>query len=106
MARKDSLIKVRISDDLKAQAEALAEQMGETLSVIVRDALRRYIDQRNRTGSSDALNPVNYMTPPDSAPLAAEPPAHPYSNQYSGTKKTKIIDPLVGQPAKGKPSDN
>lgn len=90
MVRKDSLIKVRISNDLKAQAESLAEQMGETLSVIVRDALRRYIDQRHQTGSSDAPNPV-YQT------LKVAEPVHPYDNLPAETggkiKKVRVSGP-------------
>lgn len=81
MPRKDSLIKIRISDDLKIQTEALAEQMGETVSVIVREALRRYIDARlqHSTGSGESPNPVVYLGKPEPSLRVAEPPP-PTSN--------------------------
>lgn len=47
MPRKDEILKIRISEDLKKEASAIADEEGETLAVITRMALRNYIDLHN-----------------------------------------------------------
>ena len=80
MQRKDSVLKIRISGDLKAQVEMLADQMGETVSVIAREALRRYVDAKLQlqTGSKEGPNPVLYMGKEEPGLRVAEPPS-PFS---------------------------
>ena len=68
MPRKDNLLKVRISDDLKAEADRLAQEKGETLSVIIREALRQYLD---RTPPAPVEAPA--VQPPAMAPIPPFP---------------------------------
>jgi antitoxin component of RelBE/YafQ-DinJ toxin-antitoxin module len=48
MPRKDAILKIRLAEDLKAEVEAVADSTGETVAVIVRQALRDYIDRRRK----------------------------------------------------------
>ena len=43
MPHKETTIKIRLSGGLKAEIERVAKRRGESLSVIAREALRRYI---------------------------------------------------------------
>jgi len=42
--KKDEILKLRVSKELKSQLEMIAESKGESLSVVVREALRRFIE--------------------------------------------------------------
>lgn len=44
---KKELVKARVSEAMKNDLDALAEEKGETLAVIVRDALRDYIEKHS-----------------------------------------------------------
>lgn len=96
MPRKDALLKVRLTDDLKAEAETLAAAQGESLSVVIRQALRQYLDQhrvdletRDSTPALPRLNPVYPETTPSSMRLN-----EPASFTDAGTATT-------GQPSPG-----
>jgi hypothetical protein len=54
MPRKDAILKIRLAEDLKAEVEAVADSTGETVAVIVRQALRDYIDRRRASSGSRA----------------------------------------------------
>jgi hypothetical protein len=54
--RKDAILKVRISEDLKREAEEIATRTGETVAVIVRQALREYLDRHRERLARDREN--------------------------------------------------
>ena len=54
-----ALLKIRLPEALKSAAEDRAEEMGESLSVVVREALRLYLERPTAiTRPSDAAPPV------------------------------------------------
>jgi hypothetical protein len=68
MPRKESILKIRISDDLKDEVEKIADAQGESLSVIVREALRRYIENQRSGGAKGQTGPqlqINEARPRD-----------------------------------------
>lgn len=81
MPRKDSILKLRITDDLKRDLEQIASERGETISVIVRQALRDYLtslrsQNAEALGASPAADPserVKYDASPSPVALVAEP---------------------------------
>jgi predicted DNA-binding protein len=48
---KDELIKARVSADMKRRLAAIAEDKGETISVVVREAINFYLDSRQQSDS-------------------------------------------------------
>lgn len=52
MPRKDGILKIRLSDDLKGEVERVADAQGETVAVIVRQALREFIDGHYRDAAA------------------------------------------------------
>lgn len=44
MPTKDEILKIRISKALKKEAKEIADLKGETLAVVVREALRQYLE--------------------------------------------------------------
>lgn len=70
MPRKDAILKIRLPDELKRDIEAIAENRGESVAVIVREAMRLYMENHpelpRSTGSYDTINPLQSM------PRAAE----------------------------------
>lgn len=81
MPRKDSILKIRLPESLKLEAERLADEKGETVAFIVREALRQYLDQHPWKTSTRvtllpspeppakvAEDPTPYETPPPCAP--------------------------------------
>lgn len=58
--RKDALLKIRLSEALKEEVERLATEKGETLSFVIREAVRRYIDE-TASGQSDTRAAVDQI---------------------------------------------
>lgn len=65
MPPKDSLLKIRLPAELKEAAETVAAEMGESVSTIVRESIRRFLDtygeehhHGHETGSIRPPNPV------------------------------------------------
>jgi hypothetical protein len=66
MQRKEAILKLRISEDLKEEAEKIAREKGESLSYIIREALRRYLDQASPAPVEPApVVPVPFPFTPD-----------------------------------------
>ena len=65
MPRKDAILKIRISDDLKSEVETIANATGETVAVIVRQALREYLDRlRTRDDQHRPLRTLGTISRP------------------------------------------
>lgn len=76
--RKEAILKVRITDDLKGEVERIADATGETVAVIVRQALRDFVDRQKHAASRDTLHPTGSsepFNPLQSLPRVAEPAA-------------------------------
>lgn len=65
MPPKDSLLKIRLPSELKEATEIVASQLGESVSTVVRESIRRFLetyDEEHRgarsTGSKDESNPL------------------------------------------------
>lgn len=85
MPRKDSILKLRITDDLKRDLDQIASERGESISVIVRQSLRDYLEAHrpkktgpqaqplDLTGSDRESDPVIYATEPPASIRVNEP---------------------------------
>lgn len=69
--RKDSILKLRISDNLKTEAEFVAKKKGESLSVVIREALRQYLD-REESGEQKPLAEMESKANATSSHLTSE----------------------------------
>jgi hypothetical protein len=49
---KDVEIKARVTRKMRAQVESLADQKGEAVSLVVREALAEYLAKRNPNGKN------------------------------------------------------
>lgn len=65
MPPKDSLLKIRLPAELKKAAETVAAEMGESVSTVVRESIRRFLDtygedhhHGHETGSDARAYPV------------------------------------------------
>ena len=47
MKRKEEMLRCRMSSEMKARVETEAKRRGESASVIVREALREWLEKRN-----------------------------------------------------------
>jgi predicted DNA-binding protein len=45
---KDVEIKARVTRKMRAQVESLADQKGETISLVVREAIGEYLEKRKK----------------------------------------------------------
>jgi hypothetical protein len=78
MPRKDSILKLRITDDLKRDLDQIASESGESISVIVRQALRDYLEaHRPKKPGSAAAPPDPRGSDRETDPViyTSEPPA-------------------------------
>jgi antitoxin component of RelBE/YafQ-DinJ toxin-antitoxin module len=76
MQRKDAILKLRISDELKDEAEKIAREKGESLAFIIREALRQYLDR----------NPAK----PDEITLAAPAPFPFTADQLQALQRSSV----------------
>lgn len=65
---KDEVIRVRVDPDLKTASEKMAEELGESLSVILRQLLRGAIADWKRTQEEDKLKSRRYPVQIDPDP--------------------------------------
>jgi hypothetical protein len=52
---KDVEIKARVTRKMRAEVESLADQKGEAVSLVVREALAEYLAKRNPNGKKNRL---------------------------------------------------
>lgn len=62
MPSKDEILKIRITEKLKEEAKEFADEKGESLAVIVREALREYMaknkqEPKEKSPSDDQSQP-------------------------------------------------
>ena len=59
MADKESDFKIRVADAMKKAVKAIADERGETMSLVVRDAIRDYLAHRDEPSPAE-VKPVTY----------------------------------------------
>lgn len=62
--QKDEVLRIRIESALKAEVEAMAAEMGESTSVIVRQLLRNLVAERKQKAKDSIVtNPLPSRVP-------------------------------------------
>lgn len=60
---KEALIKLRVQQQLKDELEAIAEEEGEAMSVIVRQALNEFLAARRKEAEEEPPKPPRKRKP-------------------------------------------